>query len=170
MYKKASQNQQYLTRSGSQGTRVLRKPFLTDLNTEVLDVSYTADLEAKSYASAIEEREALMAQREKLQGILNHINVVRQTYQLDEEAFRKLEQRRRSIGGHYKKVCARLAELKRELKGSPKTEPGWYEEAFVEVARRSLPKDVFESLHEAATILYRQRKRERLGEQADPSA
>ena len=28
----------------------------------------------------IEEREALMHQREKLQGILNHINVIKQTY------------------------------------------------------------------------------------------
>jgi hypothetical protein len=170
MYKKASQNQQYLTRSGSQGTRVLRKPFLTDLNTEVLDVSYTADMEAKNYASAIEEREGLMTQREKLQGILNHINVIRQTYQLDEEGFKKLEQRRRTIGGHYRKVCDRLEVLKKELKGSPKTEPSWYEEAFVEVAKRSLPKDVFESLHEAATILYRQRKKERLAEQTDSSA
>jgi hypothetical protein len=170
MYKKTSQNQQYLTRSGSQGTRVLRKPFLTDLNTEVLDVSYTADMEAKSYASAIEEREALMVQREKLQGILNHINVIRQTYQLDEEGFKKLEQRRRTIGGHYKKVCARLAELKKELKGSPKTESDLYERAFIEVAKRTLPKDVFESLHEAATILFRQRRKERLAEQADTSA
>jgi hypothetical protein len=170
MYKKASQNQQYLTRSGNHGTRILRKPFLTDLNTEVLDVSYTADMEAKSYASAIEEREALMTQREKLQGILNHINVIRQTYQLDEEGFKKLEQRRRSIGGHYRKVCARLAELKKELKGSPKTEPDLYERAFIEVAKRTLPKGVFESLHEAATILFRQRRKERLAEQADPSA
>ena len=89
---------------------------------------------------------------------------------LDEEAFKKLEQRRQSIGGHYRKVCDRLEVLKKELKGSPKTEPGWYEEAFVEVAKRSLPKDVFESLHEAATTLYQQRKKERLTEQADTSA
>jgi hypothetical protein len=77
MYKKASQNQQYLTRSGSQGTRVLRKPYLTDLNTEVLDISYTADMEAKNYASVLEEREALMKIRDRLQEQLNHIHAIR---------------------------------------------------------------------------------------------
>jgi predicted nuclease with TOPRIM domain len=170
MYKKASQNQQYLTRSGSQGTRVLRKPFLTDLNTDVLDVSYTADMEAQSYANTLEERDALMQQRAKLQEKLNHINLIKREYRLDEASLKKLEQQRRCIGGHYRKVCDRLEELKRELKGSAKTEPGWYEEAFVEVAKRSLPRDVFESLHEAATILYRQKKKERLSEQPDTSA
>lgn len=45
-----------------------------------------------------------------------------------------------------------------------------YERAFIEVAKRTLPKDVFESLHEAATILFRQRRKERLAEQADTSA
>jgi hypothetical protein len=49
MYKKASKSQQYLTRSGSQGTRHLWQHHLSDLHDEVLDVSYTADMDAKPY-------------------------------------------------------------------------------------------------------------------------
>ena len=89
---------------------------------------------------------------------------------MDEESFEKLEHKRRCIGGHMRKISDRLQEIRKELKGSNKSSPERYEQAFVEVAKRSLPKDVFESLHEAATILHRQKKKGRLDEQANVSA
>lgn len=110
------------------------------------------EIKCLSFEDLIDKRNLLAAERIKLESKLNQADIARKQGEIDEDWYSR-------CNFSYMKAGTLISAIESEIGIRKRKERFSFSEAFVKVAKETLPRDLYESLYEQSRQVYKDAKR-----------
>lgn len=141
----------YLTRTGNHGTKPKKTGDNTSLAERSWDVGYTAPVEADNHAQALKIQDEIEQYRMRIKPIEEELKKINKRLEktLPQNEFRQISAFKKDLGTQHQELLRKVGELRREwVRVAQNPRQRDFCEAFVSIAKRTLPRDVFLTIAE----------------------